>query len=31
LKSILKGEIYSPLQLMLDTVDTARYSCIRTE
>jgi len=31
LKGILKGEIYSPLQLMLDTVDTARYSCIGTE
>jgi len=31
LKSVLKGEIYSPLQLMLDTVDTARYSCIGTE
>lgn len=31
LKSILKGEIYSPEQLMLDTVDTARYSCIETE
>ena len=28
LKGILKGEIYSPQQLMLDTVDTARYSCI---
>jgi hypothetical protein len=31
LKSILQGEIYSPEQLMLDTVDTARYSCIGTE
>lgn len=31
LKAVLKGEIYSPLQLMLDTVDTARYSCIGTE
>jgi hypothetical protein len=31
LKSILQGEIYSPEQLMLDTIDTARYSCIRTE
>jgi len=31
LKSVLKGEIYSPQQLMLDTVDTARYSCIGTE
>jgi len=31
LKGVLKGEIYSPLQLMLDTVDTARYSCIGTE
>lgn len=31
LKSILQGEIYSPEQLMLDTVDTARYSCIITE
>jgi len=31
LKSVLQGEIYSPEQLMLDTVDTARYSCIGTE
>jgi hypothetical protein len=31
LKGILKGEIQSPIQLMLDTVDTARYSCIGTE
>ena len=31
LKGILKGEIQSPIQLMLDTVDTARYSCIETE
>lgn len=31
LKSVLQGEIYSPEQLMLDTVDTARYSCIETE
>lgn len=31
LKGVLKGEIYSPVQLMLDTVDTARYSCIGTE
>ena len=31
LKSVLKGEIYSPQQLMLDTVDTARYSCIGVE
>lgn len=31
LKSILQGEIYSPEQLMLDTVDSARYSCIGTE
>lgn len=31
LKSVLKGEIYSPQQLMLDTVDTARYSCIKVE
>lgn len=31
LKGVLKGEIYSPHQLMLDTVDTARYSCIGTE
>lgn len=31
LKSVLKGEIYSPQQLMLDTVDSARYSCIGTE
>lgn len=28
LKSILKGEIYSPTQLMLDTVDVPRYACI---
>lgn len=27
LKSILKGEIYTPTQLMLDTIDT-RYSDI---
>lgn len=31
LKSILQGVIYTPEQLMLDTVDTARYSCIGTE
>lgn len=31
LKGILKGEIVSPQQLMLDTVDTARYSCIGIE
>ena len=31
LKSVLQGEIYSPEQLMLDTVDTARYSCIGVE
>ena len=31
LKGVLKGEIQSPIQLMLDTVDTARYSCIGTE
>jgi hypothetical protein len=31
LKSVLKGEIYSPQQLMLDTVDSARYSCIGVE
>jgi hypothetical protein len=31
LKSILQGEIYSPEQLMLDTVDSARYSCIEVE
>jgi hypothetical protein len=31
LKSVLQGEIYSPEHLMLDTVDTARYSCIGTE
>jgi hypothetical protein len=31
LKSVLKGDIYSPEKLMLDTVDTARYSCIGTE
>jgi hypothetical protein len=31
LKSVLQGEIHSPEQLMLDTVDTARYSCIGTE
>lgn len=31
LKGVLKGELYSPIQLMLDTVDTARYSCIGTE
>jgi hypothetical protein len=31
LKSILQGEIYSPEQLMLDTVMVDRYSCIRTD
>jgi len=31
LKGVLKGEIYSPQQLMLDTVDSARYSCIGVE
>lgn len=31
LKAILQGEIYSPEQLMLDAVDTARYSCIGVE
>ena len=31
LKSVLQGEIYSPEQLMLDTVGTARYSCIGVE
>jgi hypothetical protein len=31
LKSVLQGVIYTPEQLMLDTVDTARYSCIGTE
>lgn len=28
LKSILKGEVLSPIQLMLDTVDTERYNAI---
>lgn len=31
LKSILQGVIYTPEQLMMDTVDTARYSCIGTD
>lgn len=31
LKSVLQGVIYTPEQLMLDTVDTARYSCIGVE
>jgi hypothetical protein len=31
LKSILQGKIYSPMQLMLDTVSVDRYSCIRTD
>ena len=31
LKSILKGEVYSPEQLMLDTVDTDRYSRIKID
>jgi hypothetical protein len=31
LKAVLQGEIYSPEQLMLDAVDTARYSCIGVE
>lgn len=31
LKSILKGAIYTPTQLMLDTIDTARYSDIRID
>lgn len=31
LKSILKGEVYSPEQLMLDTVDTERYFKIQID
>ena len=29
LKSVLKGEIYSPEQLMMDTVNTDRYRLIQ--
>ena len=31
LKSVLQGEVYSPEQLMLDTVECERYTCIRIE
>jgi hypothetical protein len=31
LKSVLKGEIVTPVQLMLDTVLTDRYECIEIE
>ena len=31
LKSVLQGEIYSPEQLMLDTVETARYARIKID
>lgn len=29
LKSILKGQVYGPYELMMDTVNTERYECIK--
>lgn len=31
LKTILQGQVYGPVQLMMDTIDTERYACIKAD